>query len=73
MKEFNVKVTFDENGQQAAVLVFKAKRNETGTDVDLTLETSAENMATSLAKYLEQYLKMRLLMLKAKDTPTARA
>ena len=73
MKDLNVKVVFWESGQQAAELVFKAKRNGTGTDIDLTLKTSAENIATYLAKHLEQYLKMRLLMLKAKDTPTARA
>lgn len=73
MKEFNVKVVFWENGQQAAELVFKAEQKDAGTDVGLTLETSGYNTATLLAKHLEQYLQIRLLEIKKKDMPNARA
>jgi len=73
MKEFNVKVVFDENGKQSAVLVFKGERKETGTRIDLTLETCAENMAAHLAKALQEYLTIRLRELKQKDSREARA
>lgn len=73
MKDFNVKVVFEENGQQSAVLVFEGKRKETGARIDLTLETSAENMAAHLAKALQEYITVRLRELKQKDSRTARA
>lgn len=74
MKAFNVKITFEENGQQAAVLVFKAKRKEVGTNVELTIDTDEQYaLSAHLAKHLLEYINTRLRNLAHSKTPTAQA
>lgn len=74
MNNFNVKITFEENGEHAALLVFEAKRNKAGTSVDITLDANEKYaLAAHLAKHLQEYLNVRIRNLAKHKTPDARA